>query len=109
MRKTKLRSLKNENSKMRIEHTKLKKLDFLYSSLVSKYEKLKIKHMETEKNLKTSITENTRFKLAMQRLMKNIVKLIDCRVERCLENDSFENDAFYLEVINITIIIVHRN
>lgn len=110
MRKSKQASLENENSKMLIEDTKLKKLESLYDCLVIKYEKLKIKHAETEKNLKTSVTENISFKLAMQRVIKNIEKMTGCRVDRYVENDGFENDACYLQVITIILIIIaHSN
>lgn len=108
MRKSKLQSLKSENLKMReFEAMKLNRLDSLYDCLLSKYEKLKIKRTKTETDQKLNDTENTRFKLAAQNLMKIIADLTGCRVDGSTEeNDRLNVDAFCAEVIIVIIILL---
>lgn len=103
IRESKLQSLKDENlNLLDFKSKKLKKLNSVFNCLVSKYEKLKIERMETEKNLELSINENNRFKLVTDCLMKNIKEPIDYMVDGCLEkNDRLREDVFSLQVIKI--------
>lgn len=87
---------------LEFKSTKLKKLNSVFNSLIIKYEKLKIKRTETEKNLELSIIENNRFKSVTQCLMRNIEGLAGYMVDGCSEeNDCFKEKAFFLQVMDI--------
>lgn len=100
IKERKLQSFKDEKLKiLEFEATKLNQLNSLFDSLMIKYEKLKIKHMETRKNLKLTITENARFKSVSQYLIKNFEELTGCVVRGCSETtDCIKDDAISLQV-----------